>query len=105
MRAIINGKRYDTETATELGATSSNVGRSDFGWYEETLYQTPRGKAYFLAGKGHARSHYATNLGGGAWGPGSKITPMSSDEAFEWAQRNLTTDKVEAIFADRIEEA
>jgi hypothetical protein len=105
MKAIINGKRFDTEKAKLLAEASSNLNRNDFGWWEETLYRTKRSRAFFLAGEGHARSHYATNLGGGSWGPGSKITPLTDAEALEWAERNLSADQIEAIFADRIEDA
>lgn len=105
MKAIINGKRYDTETATHIGGASSNLAISDFGWWEENLYRTPRGGAYFLAGEGHARSHYATNLGGGSWGPGEKIVPMTRDEAFAWAQERLNPEEVEAAFPDMIADA
>lgn len=105
MKAIIDGKRYDTEKAIELGEASSNVGRSDFGYWQETLYRTPRSGAFFLAGYGHARSHYATNLGGGSWGPGKKITPMTKAEALAWCERNLSAEKTEEIFAEDIEDA
>ena len=105
MKAIIHGKRYDTDKAEELATASSTMYRSDFGWWREGLHRTARSKAYFLAGEGNARSHYATNLGGGSWGPGEKITPMTEDEAFAWAQRHLPADEIEAIFPDRIEDA
>jgi hypothetical protein len=105
MKAIINGKRYDTDSATLLGEASSNLGRSDFGWWEAGLYRTPRSGAYFVAGRGHARSHYATNLGGGSWGAGEKIEPLTEGEAQAWAEAHLTADQVEAIFGDRIEDA
>lgn len=105
MKAIINGKRYDTEKADYLATASSNLGRSDFGWWKEDLYRTKRSKAFFLAGEGHARSHYATSLGQGSYGPGEKITPMSDDAAFAWAQEHLSADECETIFAESIEDA
>lgn len=105
MKAIIDGKRYDTDKATECGSASSDLFSTDFGWWQETLYRTPRGKAYFLAGQGNARSHYATNLGGGSWGSGAKITPLTDEEARRWAERNLTTAETEALFADDITDA
>ena len=105
MKAIINGKRYDTDKARELASATSHCGRRDFGWWREKLYRTPRSGAYFLAGEGHARSHYARPLGGGSYGPGEKITPMSEEEAFAWAQQHLRAAEIEAIFADRIEDA
>jgi hypothetical protein len=105
MKRIIEGKRYDTEKADLLAEVSSHEPRSSFGWWQEALYRTPRSGAYFLAGEGHARSRYATNLGGGSWGPGERIEPMSEDEAFAWAQRELPADQIEALFPDLIADA
>lgn len=105
MKAIINGKRYDTEKATKLASASSNAGRSDYSWWSEELYKTPRSGTFFLAGQGHARSHYAANLGGGSWGPGEKITPMTREEALAWAERNISAEQIETIFAGDIEDA
>ena len=75
MKAIIDGLRYDTATATKLAEASSPLSRTDFGWWEETLYRTPRSGRYFLAGEGHARSHYARNLGGGRGGRARRSAP------------------------------
>lgn len=105
MKAIINGKRYDTEKANLIASASSNAGRSDYSWWSEELYKTPRSGAFFLAGEGHARSHYATSHGGGSWGPGSKITPLTRAEALAWAERHIAADKIEDIFADDIQDA
>jgi hypothetical protein len=102
MKKIINGRRFDTATAILIGETSSGAG---YDWYEERLFKTQRSGAYFLTGKGHARSRYATNLGGGSWGPGDALTPMTRDEAFAWAQENLSADLVEREFGDVIEDA
>ena len=105
MKAIIRGKRYDTDKAEHLATASSNLSRSDFGWWQEELYRTTRSKAYFLAGEGHARSHYAEHRGNGEYAPGEKITPLTDEAAFEWAQTHLTADECEAVFGDQIEDA
>lgn len=105
MKAIIDGKRYDTGKATELGSYTNMNDTGDFGYYYEKLYKTPRSGAYFLAGAGNARSRYATDLGGGSWGGGDRITPLTDDEAFAWAQEHLRPDQVEDLFGDRIEDA
>ncbi len=47
MKAIINGKRYSTETATRVVVWSNGYYENDFHHVEETLYRTPKG-AYFL---------------------------------------------------------
>lgn len=46
MKRIIDGKRYDTETAT-LVATVERGTQTDYGWTAKSLYRTSRG-AWFL---------------------------------------------------------
>lgn len=104
MKKIINGKRYDTEKATELG-TASHSNRSDFRWYEETLYQTPRGKAFFLSGEGGAMTQWSRPVDGNARMGGSGIIPLTSEQALEWAERHLDADTVDEFFGDSIEDA
>lgn len=98
MKAIIEGKKYNTETAEALGEGGSRPGisRGDFQWYEETLYRTKKG-SFFLAGRGGAMTHYSRAIGGGSSG-GSGIQPLSVDGAREWAEHHLDTDEYEEIF-------
>ena len=104
MKAIINGLRYDTDTATQIGeVTHGNPG--DWGFVTEALYQTPRSKRFFLAGQGGPRSQYAVSVRPGEWSGGKKITPLDRDDAQAWAESNLPADTVEAIFGDSIEDA
>lgn len=98
MRKIINGRKYDTETATALGHAQSNVGRSDFKWWYETLYQKKNGE-FFIHGEGNAASKYAERCGD-MWGCGERIVPLADNEAREWAERNLTVTVYEAIFGE-----
>lgn len=49
MKQIINGKMYNTETATEI-ATRSN-GCTGWEYLEETLYRKKNGE-FFLCGSG-----------------------------------------------------
>jgi hypothetical protein len=103
MIAILDGKRYNTETAQELGSWSNGLGRSDFNNLSETLYKTPKG-AYFLAGSGGAMTHYGESTGNGRIG-GSGIIAQTEDEAFEWAQLRLSPEEVEKHFAHLVQEA
>ena len=105
MKAIINGRRYDTDKADDLGGNSSDCGVSDFSYFSERLYRTPRSGRYFLAGEGGPMSRYARSLGGGGWSGSEKITPLTDEEAFGWAQDSLDADEVERLFADKIEDA
>jgi len=102
MKAIIEGKRYNTETAKPLFDCRANVGRSEFSWWAGTVYRTPRG-AYFLAGEGHAASRFAESLGNSSYGSGAGIQPLTVREASELAEQHADTDTIERYFGDQIE--
>lgn len=104
MKAIINGKRYDTDKATLIGTASSDCGRSDFRFFREELYITPRSKTYFVAGEGGALSRWAQRIGGG-YTNGTGIKPMTRDDALMWAQAHLSVNDVEKHFGDMVDDA
>jgi hypothetical protein len=81
MFKIINGLKYDTESASEI-ATYSYLNMSDVRGYEETLYKTKKG-AWFLYGHGGALSPYYENIPGGSCG-GSKICLLTENEVKHW---------------------
>jgi len=97
MKKIINGKRYDTDTAKEMASWSNNRSYRDFGWCSETLYIKRTGE-YFLAGEGGPMSRYAESTGSNSWSGGEAIRPMSEAEARDWAEQHLGGEKYEAIF-------
>ena len=97
MKRIIDGKRYDTSTAEEI-ATATHGYKSEFSYYEETLYCKRTGE-YFLYGYGHGESKYAKQVLG-AWGPGEDIIPMTYEQAREWAERNLDAEEYEREFGE-----
>lgn len=109
MKAIIDGVRYDTEKSTEIGSHdnlgSGATSRSDFHWWEATLYKTPRSGRYFLAGEGGPMTQFSRALAQNSWSGGEKIIPMTEEEAFAWAQQYLDPDEVEDNFGHLIEEA
>ena len=103
MKQIIDAKRYDTETAQEIGGWWNGYSASDFEYCSETLYVTARGN-YFLAGSGGAKSHYAQSYGN-TTGGGEAITPLSREEAFQWAQEHLDVEDYQEVFGDMVEDA
>ena len=106
MKAIINGVRYDTEKATLIGETEGGSPYvTDFSHWSAGLYVTPRAKRYFLAGEGGPMTTFRRTVGQNEWTGGSKIIPMSREEALEWAEAHLPTATVEAHFARMIEDA
>jgi hypothetical protein len=87
MKRIIDGKRYDTETAdwvAELRSATCSV--TDFGYWEARLYRTRSGR-WFLAGKGGGMTMFAESVGGGGCTGGSGIIPISEREAREHLER------------------
>lgn len=98
MKKIINGKRYDTDTAKELGWTSSAVGRNDFHFWKEVLYQKRTGE-FFLYGEGGPASRYSRAVGLNEWSGGERLMPLTLEEAMKWAEENLDGEEYESIFS------
>lgn len=94
MRKIIDGHRYDTETATEIGEWSYGSS-GDFDHVSETLYRTKAG-LYFIFGEGGARTQYAEQVEQNAWQGGEKIVALSLEAARKWAEEKLDADDYES---------
>ena len=99
MKKIINGKKYDTETAKEIASTSGGEGPRDFHYFEETLYRKKTGE-FFLAGHGGPASKYAKSCGLNQWCGGEAITPLTEQEAKTWCEFALDADEYEVIFGE-----
>jgi hypothetical protein len=105
MKKIINGKRYDTSKAIEIGSASGGGPVGDFSHWSATLYRTPRSGQYFLHGEGGPMTRWSVSVGQNEWAGGEDITPMSREEAFAWAQEHLEPKEVEDEFGDLIKDA
>lgn len=103
MKKIINGKRYDTETATQVGYWQNMADTRQFGYVCETLYRK-RGGEYFLHGEGGAMSKYSRDLGDNQWCGGEAIIPLSIEAATQWAEEHLEADEYEAEFGEAPED-
>lgn len=64
MKQVIEGKRYDTATAQEIGSGGGKAYPGDFHYYRESLYLTKKGP-FFLAGEGGPLSRYGRPAYGG----------------------------------------
>lgn len=95
MKRIINGRRYDTDTAKLVGSFESGY-IGDFDWKEEKLYQKTTGE-FFLAGEGGARTRWSRRTIDG-YSSGEGILPLTLDEAREWAEEHLSVKEVENLF-------
>ena len=96
MKKIINGKRYDTDTAECIGWDSWGT-PGDFKHWSEELYQKRTGE-FFLYGESGAMSKYAETIGQNEWSGGEKIMPLDYESAREWAEKHLGADEYEKIF-------
>lgn len=99
MKKIINGKKYDTETAKKVGYACANAPRNDFSFWEEELYKKKTGE-FFLYGHGGPATGYAKPCGNNAWQSGERIYPITIEKAKEWAERHLDADEYEEIFGE-----
>jgi hypothetical protein len=99
MKKIINGKKYDTETATAVGEWDNGCYGRDFQRCSETLYRKRTGE-FFLYGEGDPMSKYAVSCGNNEWCGGEQITPLTYSAAQQWAETHLGGDEYESIFGE-----
>ncbi len=98
MKKVIDGKRYDTETATLIASAESSCSSSDFRWWEEDLYRTPRGR-YFVAGSGGPMSKYSQSIDANNWSGGEGIEVIDDAEALAWCEKhNIDADIIAQYF-------
>lgn len=95
MNKIINGKRYNTETAEMVASYHNN--QTGFHMVSEKLYRKRSGE-FFIYGVGGAMSKYAERVDSNSWCGGSKITPITLDEAKQFVEANEDADTYEALF-------
>lgn len=79
MKKIINGRKYDTETAAVIGSSKES---------NETLYRKRTGE-YFMYWDG--------------WG--EEIIPMNVKDAQDWAERHMDAEAYEMAFGPVSEDA
>ena len=98
MKKIIDGKLFNTETASCVGSDQYSYPR-DFNYWREELYRKKNGE-YFLHAEGGANTCYSRSVGTNEWSGGATIVPMDVDEAKEWAEKRLDADTYIAEFGE-----
>ena len=83
MKRIIQGKVYNTDTATRIGS-HVRYNRGDFQFEDTDLYKTQKG-AWFICGEGGPLSRWSRSEGNGQRG-GSGIEAMTTTEALAWCE-------------------
>jgi hypothetical protein len=102
MKAIIDGKTYNTETAEEIAGWHND--HTGFTQYGEWIYKTKKG-AYFVYGEGGAASPYSQPSGDNGYTGGSKIIVLTEAEVLARLEKWGDVEAIEKHFSHMIEEA
>lgn len=97
MKAIIDGKRYDTDRA-DLVCRIEDGYRGDFRHIDAELYCTPRSRQFFLAGWGGAMTVFARNNADNTKSGSDRIIPLSEQDALRWAEQYASAEDIERFF-------
>lgn len=105
MIRIIDGKRYNTDTANFVICWNNGLSALDHNSIDESLYQTSKG-SWFIWGEGGANSKYSEVLEGNSiYCAGNRIVPLTPDAAQSWLEEHGMTDELEEYFSGSIEDA
>ncbi len=97
-KKIINGKLYDTETATLIGSCTYGAA-GDFSREGEYLYLKKTGE-FFLYFQGGPMTPYGKVDDSGAISWGDLIHPCDEEEAKEWLVKHDFVDKYQELFRE-----
>lgn len=101
MKARINGRKYNTDTAIYVGQFSLET---DEAWnaYTETLYYKRNGEFFIFRHGGTYRDFHADKNPpiDAEWPIQIEFEPLTFDQAKEWARRYFTRRKFLQLFVD-----
>ena len=96
MKKVINGKLYDTKTATYMVDYEWGLS-NDFEYVYEALYRKKNGE-FFLCGHGGPLSRYVVRSSANSYGGGQDITPLTENEAKRWVEEYCDAEDYIDIF-------
>jgi len=99
MRKIINGKMYNTETAKALVYYNNGLSYTDINHWRATLYKKRNGE-FFEEGTGGANTVFGHSCGDNTRCGGSKIIPLTIEEAKQFVIDNGSTEEYINIFGE-----
>lgn len=97
MKKIINGKKYDTDSAKLC--MYRDDGQSAFTYTYEALYQKKTGE-FFLYGYSGPMGKYAQYVDYSTTKGGSDITPLTVEEAQRFVEKYGDVDDYERLFGE-----
>lgn len=98
MKKIINGKKYDTDSATIVCCYDNGYFSNDFNYCREELYRKKTGE-FFIYGEGGANSIYSKSYGK-YYSGGSEIKPITEAEAKEFVAQYGSVEEYEELFGE-----
>jgi hypothetical protein len=98
MKRIINGKMYNTATATLVGE-HQYLNFNDVDYESEELYLKKTGE-WFLYGEGGPFSKYGEQCGSNNWCDGEVIKPLTKEAARKWLENHDCTDAYIEYFGE-----
>lgn len=98
MKQIIDGLKYDTDKANEIGHIENGGYGGDFSHWSGILYKTKRSGRYFLAGSGGPKTMFVQSCGQNSICGSTGIIVLSSQEALDMAEMCLDADVIEQFF-------
>ena len=101
MVRIIDGKKYDTETAESVSCWNNGM-HYDVKYESEILYRTKKGN-WFIQGSGGALSSYSRRDGNALLGT-TEIIAITDELAKKWLEMRHEVEVIEKYFGE-IEEA
>ena len=105
MKKIVDGKRYDTETATCVHTWSNGKGYGDFSYREKKLYITKKG-AWFFKHSGGPMTDMAVSCGSNSTSGSTRIeAPVSPTDALNFLTTHGGTEEAEEYFGKEFEDA
>ena len=100
LKKIIDGKTYNTSTASLLSSYAYDKTRDQYEWLWEDLYQTRNG-AFFLVGEGMSEhTPFGARLPGtNDYIRGHALLPLDEHQAKKWLEIRDRVDDYAEIFA------
>ena len=95
MIRIIDGKRYNSETAEEICFAGNNLNPTDFRNLNAWLFRTEKG-AWFIHGVGGASSRFSHNTGNGRCGA-EDLQVVTAEDAQAFLEARVPHEPVRAI--------
>jgi len=100
MERIIDGKIYNTQTATEVCEISGgNTDQYDFRWESTFLYRSPKDQ-FFVAGEGGAKSRWSQPVGTNGHAGGSGLYLVTEEQARELCEKHGNAKQFRAVFGE-----